>query len=113
MVDDQFIVSAVTGLARGQKAKNHRGVSHISAIILIARPNLPRDHRRGGKGGPLSRLEIRQPIVIKYDVKTETLPRELIAFSAVVEPRLMQESNEVITNETPTDRSGRFHPIGT
>lgn len=64
IVEDQFIVSGVTGVARGQKAKNHRGVKNISAAILIAKPNLPNDQRLGGNGGPLSRLQTRQPIVM-------------------------------------------------
>jgi hypothetical protein len=110
IVEDQFIVVAVTGVASGQNAKNQIGVRNISAAMLMARPNLPNDHRRGGKGGPLSRLQTRQLIVIKYDVRIETPPRELIAFRAVEEPRLMQASKELTTRETQTARSGIFHP---
>jgi len=64
MVEDQFIVSAVTGVARGQNAKNHKGVKNIRAAILIANPNLPNDQRLGGNGGPFSRLQTRHPMVM-------------------------------------------------
>lgn len=50
---------------------------------------------------------------MKYDVRTDTPPRELIALRAVVEPMLMQASREVTTKDTRTDRTGRFHPGGT
>lgn len=63
MVCDQFIVAAVTGTARGQNAKNHSGVTHITAAMLINSPYLPSDHRLGGNGAPQSRLHIKQPIV--------------------------------------------------
>jgi hypothetical protein len=110
IIEDQFIFEAVTGVASGQNTKNQRGVRNISAATLIARPNLPNDHRRGGNGGPLSRLQTRQLIVIKYDVRIETPPRELIAFRAVEEQRLMQASKELTTRETQTARSGIFQP---
>lgn len=38
----------------------------------------------------------------------ETPPRELIALSAVVEPRLMQARRDVMTREVKTERSGMF-----
>jgi hypothetical protein len=40
----------------------------------------------------------------------ETPPKELIAFNAVVEPMLIQESNAVTQKETTTARTGIFHP---
>lgn len=40
----------------------------------------------------------------------ETLPQELIAFSAVEEPRLMQAMSELTTRETATAWSGMFQP---
>lgn len=52
-------------------------------------------------------------MVMKYDVRIETPPRELIALRAVEEPRLMQESRDVTTKETTTDRTGIFQPCGT
>lgn len=110
MVDDQFMVEAVTGWASGQNAKNQIGVRNRSAAMLIARPNFPNDHRRGGKGSPLSRLHIKQLIVMKYEVSRETPPRELIAFKAVDEPILIQASRELTTRETQTARSGIFQP---
>lgn len=70
--------------------------------MLMAKPYLPRDHRRGGRGGPASRLQMRQLMVMKYDVRIDTPPRELMAFRVVEEPRLMQASKELITRETQT-----------
>ena len=61
---DQFILVAVTGLARGQNSKKKRGARKQSEAILIARPYLPSDHRRGGRGGPFSRLQTRLPMVM-------------------------------------------------
>jgi len=110
IVEDQFIVAAVTGVASGQNAKNQTGAKNTSAAMLIASPNLPSDHLRGGSGGPEILRQTRQLMVMKYDERIETPPRELMAFRAVEEPRLMQESNELTTRETPTARSGIFQP---
>jgi len=52
-------------------------------------------------------------MVIMYEARTETPPRELTAFRAVVDPRLMQARMEVTAKETATERSGMFQPIGT
>lgn len=49
-------------------------------------------------------------MVMMYEVRIETLPHELMAFSAVEEPRLIQAIREVTTRETPTDWSGIFQP---
>ena len=62
--EDQFMLTVVTGLARGQNAKKKRGARKQTAAILTARPYLPSDHRREGRGGPLSRLEIRLLMVM-------------------------------------------------
>lgn len=113
MICEKFIVAAVTGVARGQKAKNHRGKMEQIAPMLIASPKRPSDHRRGGKGAPHNRLQTRHPIVTMYEVRTDTPPKELIALRAVVEPRLMQANNEVTIRDTRTERTGKFHPRGT
>lgn len=113
IVDAQFILEAVTGLAKGQNEKNHKGVVKHKAPTLTASPNRPSDHRLGGKGAPYNLLHTRQPIVTKYDVRTETPPSELMAFNAVVDPRLMQASKDVTASDTNTDRTGRFQPGGT
>lgn len=110
IVEAQFIFSGVGWLARGQNAKNQIGTKNIRAPMLIKMPNLPNDHLRGGRGGPAIRLQMRQLIVMKYDERIETPPRELIAFKAVEEPRLMQASKEQTTTETQTARSGIFQP---
>ena len=110
IVKDQFIVAAVTGVASGQNAKNQIGIRNRSAATLIGRPNLPDDHRRGGKGAPLNLLQTRQLIVIKYKVRIETPPRELMAFNAVKEPRLIQASIELVTKETQMTRRVIFQP---
>jgi hypothetical protein len=110
IVEDQFIVPDVTGVASGQKAKNQTGARNKSDAMLIAKPTLPSDHRRGGRGFPETRLQTRQLIVMKYEERIETPPRELMAFNAVEEPRLMQASKELTTTETKTARTGTFHP---
>jgi hypothetical protein len=102
IVEDQFIFWGVTGVASGQNAKNQTGTRNKSDTMLMAKPNLPSDHRRGGRGGPATRLQMRQLIVMKYDVRIETPPRELMAFRVVEEPRLMQASKELTTRETQT-----------
>lgn len=40
----------------------------------------------------------------------ETLPQELIALRAVVEPRLMHARRELTSRDTPTALSGMFQP---
>jgi hypothetical protein len=72
------------------------------AVMLIARPNFPNDHRCAGRGGPVARLQIIQLIVMKYDERIATPPRELMAFKAVEDPRLMQAIKEHTTKETLT-----------
>lgn len=52
IAEDQFMFSGVTGIANGQNEKNQRGVKTRRAPMLMARPYLPRDQRRGGNGGP-------------------------------------------------------------
>ncbi len=64
IVELQFMNSAVTGVDNGHQAKNHKGVKNIKAAMLIGKPYFPSDHLRDGKGGPLSLLHIRQPIVM-------------------------------------------------
>ena len=106
----QFMFSGVTGLARGQKLKKKSGVMNNNAAILIGKPNLPKLQRRGGSGAPYKRRHNRQPIVTKYDARIETPPNELMAFSAVDDPRLIQASSEVMTKEMSTARMGMFQP---
>jgi len=110
IAEDQFIFDAVVGVASGQHAKNQIGARNIREAMLMERPYLPSDHRRGGRGGPAVRLQMRQLIVMKYDERIDTPPSELIAFRAVDEPRLMQASRELTTRETHTARSGIFQP---
>jgi hypothetical protein len=110
IAEDQFIVAAVTGVASGQKAKNQTGARNKRDAMLMAKPNLPSDQRRAGRGRPASRLQTRQLIVMKYEERIETPPRELMAFKAVEEPRLMHASKELTTRETQTARRGIFQP---
>jgi len=74
--------------------------------MLMAIPSLPSDHLYGGRVCSVARLQTRQLMVMKYDVIIETLPRELIAFRAVDEPRLMHPSKVPTTRETESARSG-------
>jgi len=57
-----------------------------SDMMLSGRPHLPRDHRLVGSGAPKSRRQIRQPIVMVYENRMETVPSELKALKAVYEP---------------------------
>ena len=102
--------TGVTGVPSGQNEKNHMGERNIIDTMFRSIPYFPRDHLLGGRGSPRSRLTRRQPIVMIYDVVIETLPHELMAFRAVVEPRLMQAIRELTRSETPTAWSGMFQP---
>jgi hypothetical protein len=102
IVEDQFIVAPVTGVASGQKAKNQTGIRNNRETMLIASPNLPRVQRRAGRGRHLIRLHTRQLIVMMYEDRIDTPPRELMAFKAVEEPRLMYASKELTTSDTQT-----------
>jgi len=79
----------------------------------MARPNLPSDHLLGGRGAPKRRLWIRHPMVMKYEPRIDTPPRELMAFRAVEEPRLMHARRELTKKDRHTARTGIFHPGGT
>lgn len=48
-----------------------------------------------------------------YEKRKETPPRELIAFRATVDPRLIRDSNAVMKTVRQTARSGIFHPGST
>lgn len=107
MTEAQFMDEAATGVAKGQNAKKATGSRNKSAPMLIAIPNLPRSHWCCGSG-PWERRQTKQLIVIRYEMRSDTPPRELIAFKVTDEPRLMQESKLVTRNVTVTARTGRF-----
>lgn len=102
--------SAVTGWVSGHTKKKRIGVTKMRATILIARPYLPRDQRRGGSGAPQRRRHIKQQIVMVYENRIEVPPSELIAFKAVEDPMLMSDNKLLTTKETQTARSGMFQP---
>lgn len=104
------MVSAVTGTPSGQKAKIHTGRRKRIEMTFRKSPNFPKDHLRGGSSSPLRRLAMTHPMVMMYEVRIETHPHELMALSAVDEPRLMQAIMEVTKMERPTDCSGMFQP---
>jgi hypothetical protein len=58
----------------------------------------------------MRRLQMRQLIVTKYEEMMAMLPRELMALSAVLEPRLIQAIKDVTTKETLTACIGIFQP---
>lgn len=102
MVEDQFMFGAVTGVASGQKEKNHSGIKKMMEMMFRGMPSLPRDHLRGGSASPRNRLASTHPMVMMYEVRMETLPHELMALRAVDEPRLMQARREVTMTEMKT-----------
>ena len=81
--------------------------------MLIGSPKGPNDHQRGGSGAPSSCRQMSTPTVIMYELSTATLPRELMALRATVEPRLMHARREVTSQDTRTARNGMFHPGAT
>jgi hypothetical protein len=107
MTDDQFIVEAVTGVVKGQNAKKATGSRNTSAPILTAIPNLPRSHWCCGSG-PCKRRQTRQLIVIEYEMRSDTPPRELMALNVTEDPKLMQERRAAMRNVIVTARTGRF-----
>jgi hypothetical protein len=54
--------------------------------ILRGNPARPSDRLLAGSGAPQSRRQMRHPIVIVYEKRIETVPRELKALKAVWEP---------------------------
>lgn len=98
---------------------------------LISNPYRPSDQRRAGNCFPKRRRQIRQAIVMLYEKRMETVPRELKALNAVYEPwlfvsvcqmgcatwydlpRLMRESKLVMTAESMIALTGMFHLAGT
>src|ERR1700712_946008 len=102
IIELQFMFTSVTGVAKGQKAKNQIGIKNRSAAMLIHSPKRPKDQRLGGNGAPYNRLHTRQLIVMKYDDRMAMPPSELIAFRAAVEPMLMQASSELTMSDTKT-----------
>ena len=63
---DQFMVLASTGVDGGQNAKKKIGVKNTNEATLMARPYLPSDQRRAGRGSALGerRRQIKQPMVM-------------------------------------------------
>ena len=64
------------------------GVVKQSDMMFSGSPHLPSDQRRAGRGAPQIRRQIRQPMVIVYEKRIETVPSELKALKAVYEPVL-------------------------
>lgn len=110
ITEAQFIFSGVTGVDNGQNAKKPTGKRKIKAAILIAKPYLPSVHLRAGSFVPYKRRHTMQLIVMKYEMRSDTPPSELMALRATEDPKLMQERRHVTTKETRTARTGRFHP---
>ena len=107
---DQFMVLATTGVTGGQVRKKISGVRKHNAATLMKRPNLPSDHLRGGSAGPRMRRWTTQLMVRKYETSTAIAPKDVIAFSATEDPRLMSEMSEVRVIETMTAGRGMFQP---
>lgn len=108
MTLDQFMVLATTGVVKGQVRKKISGVRKHNAATLMRRPNLPSDHLRVGSAGPRIRRWTTQLIVRKYETSTARAPREVIAFSATEDPRLISEMSEVTPMDTVTAGRGMF-----
>lgn len=53
----QFIVCGVTGRAVGKKQKTKKEIRNMSAMMLIAMPQRPREKRAGGSGSRRKHLE--------------------------------------------------------
>lgn len=106
----QFIVAGATAGDNGQNSKKKHGMMNSSAPTLIGRPHLPRDHLREGRGAPYRRRHTRELMVMKYEAKMETLPQELMALRAVVEPKFIQASRDVMASEVKTAGKGIFQP---
>jgi hypothetical protein len=62
MATFQFIVCGVTGRAIGKKQKTKKEIRNMSAMMLIAMPQRPREKRAGGSGSRRKRLERKQPM---------------------------------------------------
>ena len=104
----QFIVSGSTVEVSGKKANTNTGNRKHRAPILIAMPNRPSVHLRGGRGCPLIRLRSTHPIVMIYEDIIAPMVRVTMARSAVVEPMLMSDKRMVTTSETITAFNGMF-----
>lgn len=106
----QFIVSRVTDVDRGKKAKTKRGNRKAMAPMLIAIPNRPNDHRWGGSASPRSRFNNTQPIETMYADMSDVIVREMMALRATCDPMLISERRMVTPRETITEFKGMFHP---
>ena len=103
-------MAASTGIATGKNEKTNSGSKNSMAPALIAMPYRPSVHRRAGSGCPRILLRRTHPIVIMYEERSDEMVKEMMAFSAAVEPMLMRESNVVTTKETMTAFKGIFQP---
>ncbi|GMF71686.1 unnamed protein product [Aspergillus oryzae] len=106
----QFIDSRSTVEVKGKKANTNTGTKKHKAPMLMAIPNRPRLHRRGGRGSPRIRLSSTHPIVITYEDISDPIVKVTIAKRAVVEPMLINDRRTVTIRETITALSGMFHP---
>jgi hypothetical protein len=106
----QFIVAGVTTTDVGKKAKTQTTRRNSTAPMLIARPNLPRVHRRGGSGFPTRRRLIRVLIEMMYVPRSAETANEPMALKAAEDPILISDSNAVMMKVRMTALRGIFHP---
>ena len=79
-------------------------------MMLIGRPQAPRDQRATGNGSLRRRLRIRHESEIMYDDNIAATLRETRAFNAIVEPMLMSERSVLMIRDTITELRGMFQP---
>jgi hypothetical protein len=110
MTTFQFIVEGVTLAEIGKKQNTQIQHKKSRAIVLMKGPARPRLHRRGGKGGPLKRRIMTQPIETMYVEIRALVPIDVMAWKATVLPMLIRDNKLVMRNEMRTAFSGMFQP---
>ena len=63
-----------------QNEKNHRGSRKQREAMLMGKPMRPSDHRACGKGGPVSRRQMKQLIVMLLRISQQ---RVTVCFTSV------------------------------
>ena len=91
----QFIVVVVTTAVGGKKEKIQKTARKHKAMMLTKAPHRPRDQRREGRLGPVTRRRSSVEIETIYEVSSSEAEREATASIATVLPRLMSDKIDV------------------
>lgn len=110
---DQFIVSAVTGVAGGKNEKRIEIIRKTAENTFTGSPNFPIDHGPYLISSLLAFLMIISVMGIRYDMKRPASVMDTRALKAAVDPMLIKASRHGMIVHSTIARSGKASDLFT